>query len=117
MHDFNSIPDDFPRHPSLGSVSGAQSKICVRLIDGKYIEGETNDELFERFDNCRDLVEQLDAYCCRKLLTRPQMELSALLSGVRKSVGQKGWDVTPAELDWIMSKLAQRLKLPPTDQI
>ncbi|MCV2352634.1 hypothetical protein LNV09_00510 [Paucibacter sp. B2R-40] len=104
-----AIPDDFPREPPVGSVSGVQPKILVRLIDGKYVSGRTEEEIAERFDNCRDLVDQLFVYCKRKLSESPELLIDALLPKVKNAVIEKSWDVTAAELNWIMSKLFNRL--------
>ncbi|MCV2359939.1 hypothetical protein LNV08_13255 [Paucibacter sp. TC2R-5] len=105
----NFIPDDFPREQPPGSVSGVQAKILVRRVDGKYISGLTDEEIAERFDNCLDLVDQLYKYCSRKQTEQPNLSVETLLLSVRESITRKGWDVTPAELDWIMSKLADRI--------
>lgn len=109
----NLIPDDFPREQPLGSVSGVQAKILVRLVDGKYISGLTDQEIAERFDNCLDLVDQLYKYCIRKQKEQPDLSVETLLLSVRESITRKGWDVTPAELDWIMSKLNGQLNTRP----
>jgi len=42
------VPDDFPRDVRPASPSGAQPKLVARLIDGKFIVGQTNAERFER---------------------------------------------------------------------
>jgi hypothetical protein len=107
----NSIPADFPRSgANLGSISGAQPKIVGRLVNGSFVDGLTEAELYVRFDNCSDLVEQLTRYCRRKLGEIPGMSVEKLLPKVRKASETKGWDVSPAEFDWIMLKLSERLK-------
>lgn len=108
----NDVPDDFPRSRQLASVGGAQHKAAVRLVDGKFVEGWTNAELIERFDACRDLVEQLTPFCREKLASLPDSTPENLLPRVRKGVLNKGWDVTDAELDWIFSQLKARLSEP-----
>ncbi len=102
------IPDDFPRETPIGSIGGVQPKVLVRQIDGKYASGRTEEEIFDRFDNCRDLVDQLHIYCQRKLRESPELPIDALLPKVRNAVIEKSWDVSAAELDWIMSKLSNR---------
>jgi len=107
------VPADFPRERDPTSVSGFQTKLGVRLVGGKYLEGWTDEELFARFDACADLVEQLTAYCNRKLLALPNECPSTLLPKVRRGVVGKGWDLTEAETDWIMGKVADCLAGPP----
>jgi hypothetical protein len=102
------VPADFPRDDP-GAVSGFQAKLAVRLVDGEFLEGWTNEELYERFDACADLVEQLTAYCHRKLKELPDATLSSLLPRVRKGVAAKGWDLTGAELDWIMDRVTNNM--------
>jgi len=104
------VPADFPTTGNeLGAVSGVQPKLLARAIDGKFVVGLTAEELYARFDNCSDLVEQLTAYCIRKLAEQPGRPVEELLLQVRLAAESKGWDVSPAELDWIMSKLALQL--------
>ena len=42
------IPDSFPLDPWPAALSGAQPKLAVRLIDGKYVTGLTDAERIER---------------------------------------------------------------------
>lgn len=108
------IPDDFPRHGPLGTVSGVQPKLPVRKIGGKFVNGLTDEELFARYDNCSDLVEQLAAYTKRKLDAMPGTALLDLLLRVRLGVENKGWDVSSLEMEWIFSKVAERLGMAPS---
>jgi len=103
--DIKSVPPDFPRGEPA-SVSGFQAKLAGRLIDGRFVEGLTEEELYARFDACADLVDQLTAYCHRKRAELPGSSLSTLLSRVRRGVMAKGWDLSTAELDWIMARVA-----------
>lgn len=106
-----TIPDDFPRQGPLGAVSGAQAKLLARKIDGRFISGPTEEELYARFDNCADLVEQLTAYVRRKLTSMPGTTVDDLLPRVRRGVDAKGWDVSGPELDWIFNKVAESLAI------
>lgn len=103
------VPADFPRRGEPASLSGFQPKLGVRLIDGKFVEGWTDDELRARFDACVDLVEQLTAYCHRKLAELPDASLSALLPRVRKGVEAKDWGLSVEEVDWVMKGIAIRM--------
>lgn len=109
------VPDDFPRARHPASVSGFQLKVPVRLVDGKFVDGWTDSELFARFDACSDLVEQLTAYCHRKLAELPGETLANLMPRVRRGILNKGWDLTEAELDWIMARVATNMSNPAGD--
>jgi hypothetical protein len=104
-----TIPDDFPRHGSLGAVSGVQVKLLARKIEGRFISGPTEEELYVRYDNCADLVVQLTAYVRRKLTSMPGTTVDDLLPRVRRGVETKGWDVSGPELDWVFNKVAESL--------
>lgn len=104
-----AIPDDFPRRGPLGAVSGVQVKLLARKIDGRFVAGPTEDELYARYDNCEDLVIQLTAYVRRKLTSMPGTAVDDLLPRVRLGVEKKGWDVSDPELDWVFKKLAESL--------
>lgn len=103
-----SIPPDFPG-AGPGAVSGYQPKLVGRLVDGRFVEGLTQEELYERFDACADLVVQLTAYSRRKLVELPDTTVQTLLPRVKKGVLAKGWDLSPAELDWIMKHVEAEL--------
>ena len=109
MTDTKSFPADFPRAPMTGAVPGAQPKLLVHKLDGRYVVGPTDREVLERYGMCQDLVEQLVDYCQRKLQERPQWTPEVLLQKVRAGVGRKGWDVSPLELAWVIGRLAHLL--------
>jgi hypothetical protein len=104
------IPEDFPRQGQLGGVSGVQAKLLARKIHGRFVAGPTHEELYARFDNCSDLVEQLTAYTQRKLASMPGTTDEDLLQRVRRGVANKGWGVSNEEMDWIFRKVADQLK-------
>ena len=105
----SKIPDDFPRQGPLGAVSGAQAKLVARKIDGRFISGPTEEELYARFDNCADLVEQLASYAQRKMTAMPGIAVNELLLRIRRGAENKGWDVSSQEMDWIFDKVADKL--------
>ncbi len=108
-----SIPPDFPRLGyGCASISGVQPKLAVRLVNGQFISGLTADELAARYDICVDLVQQLTAYCARKIAGTPNLNIEDLLTKVRTASASKGWDVTKAELDWILFKVKFGLEGP-----
>lgn len=104
------VPPDFPRSVPPAAVGGAQPKLTGRLIDGKFVQGHTDEELFARYDICLDLVAQLTAYVQRKLAEQPGATVEMWLPKVKVSVEGKGWGLTADEIDWIMVKLAERLR-------
>ena len=67
----------------------------------------TEEERFERFDLCEDLVENLVPHCMRHRPSYP--DDASLLQRVRFGVNQKGWDITPAELNWVIQQVVERL--------
>lgn len=106
--DIKAVPPDFPRG-APASVSGFQAKLAGRLVEGRFVEGLTQEELYGRFDACADLVEQLTAYCHRKLAELPGSTLPTLMPRVRRGVMAKGWDLSTAELDWIMARVSANM--------
>lgn len=109
------VPKDFPRSRHPAAVSGFQLKAPVRLVDGKFVDGWTEAELWERFEACVDLVEQLTVYCHRKLAELPGATPANLLPRVRRGVLNKGWDLTELEVHWIMERVGARLSNPAVD--
>lgn len=103
------IPADFPRARHPAAVSGFHQKLAVRLVEGRFVNGWTENELLERFNACADLVEQLIAYCRRKLLEAPGSTPASLLPRVRRGVQNKGWSLTDAEVDWIFERVSARV--------
>ncbi|WP_323143576.1 hypothetical protein [Massilia phyllosphaerae] len=58
--DYSVVPPHFPRPEPHGSVSGYQSKVLLKMYDGKlYAAGCTPPELYARWDKCEDLALQL----------------------------------------------------------
>lgn len=102
-------PPDFPRYLEPGAVAGYQGKLAIRMVDGQFIEGLTDKEHSERFLACQDLVEQLEGYCRRKLRKNTSLDVATLMPRLRKGVINKDWDLSASELDWIMSRVSDRL--------
>ena len=103
------IPDSVPLDPWPAALSGAQPKLAVRLIDGKYVTGLTDAERIERYEICEDLAQQLVGYCRRKQSERPDEPLDSLLQKVENSARGKGWDISPVELTWVMGRVREAL--------
>lgn len=112
-----TTPSDFPRDYGLGAVSGVQPKLAVRKVGEKYVHGLTAVELYARYDACYDLVEQLAAYCHRKLVDDPAWPPQDLLEKVRKAVtGRSDWDFSLGEVGWMMTQLCGRMGWPSPPQ-
>jgi 5'-deoxynucleotidase YfbR-like HD superfamily hydrolase len=103
------VPESFPRDPWPAALSGAQPKLALQQVDGKYVAGVSAEEREARYVMCADLVEQLVAYCRRKQAERPEKPLETLLEQVDAAVRTKGWDTSPIELTWCMSQVRERL--------
>ena len=100
----NKAPSDFPRQHGFSALSGAQPKLSVIKIDGRYyLEQPDEDEIYQRYDVCADLVDQLVTYCERK--KEPSHSWEELLKAVAHSLSKKPWGLTADENAWIMSKL------------
>ncbi|WP_284454521.1 hypothetical protein [Cupriavidus campinensis] len=105
----NDVPADFPRITIPAVVTGAQPKIGVREIDGRYVVGQTEEERYERWDICEDLAQQLLPVAQKDEAGQPGQERERTLCRVRISVSQKGW-CSEDELDWIIGRLAVLLQ-------
>ncbi|WP_112187140.1 hypothetical protein [Ralstonia sp. GX3-BWBA] len=108
-----TIPTDFPRDMPQASLSGAQSKLAVRLVNGQYVNGLTDDEWLERYEGCEDLAKQFAAYCTRKVDGNPALTQELCLERARKGFALKvrrgEWDFSEAEQDWVMKRARQIL--------
>ncbi|WOD14194.1 hypothetical protein [Paraburkholderia kirstenboschensis] len=107
------VPDDFPRDPDLGSVTGVQPKILVRELDGRYQCGLTDEQLWVRYDACEDLAGQFSAYASRKIATSglsPDVALTRAEKGVRLKVDSGEWDFSQCEVAWVMKRTRQLLQ-------
>jgi hypothetical protein len=106
------VPDDFPREPDPGSVTGVQPKLLVREIDGRYQSGLSEEQLWVRYDACEDLASQLSAYASRKIASSglsPDVALARAEKGVRLKVGTGEWDFSQCEVTWVMKRTRQLL--------
>lgn len=106
------IPADFPRQAPLGAVPGLQPKLLARKVDGRYVVGLTDEEIFARYETCEDLVQQLTAYCGRKQQKRPDWTPEGILQKVTSAIRKKSWDFSELELRWVMTRVEQQLGWP-----
>lgn len=107
------VPADFPRELSSALLAGSKPKLAIRLIDGKYYAGLTEEELLERYKACDDLAHQLASYCTRKESENPSWTRDFNLARTREGVARKVttglWDLSAAEQHWVMARVQQLL--------
>jgi hypothetical protein len=109
----DKVPDDFPREPGLASLAGSHVKLAVRFTDSKYCTGFSDEELYERYGACEDLAQQLASYATRKASENPawshEFNLARTRKAVAKKVQQGVWDISEAELSWVMTRVQKIL--------
>lgn len=98
------VPDDFPRDTTPASLPGAQAKLAVRRIGGRFIIGLTAAERFVRWDLCEDLAQQLVPKALKDAAKFPQNSHDVTLRRMRRAIEGKGW-TTVVETDWLMARL------------
>jgi hypothetical protein len=108
----HTAPDDFPRARVPGVVSGAQPKLLVQEIGGRYHAGLTDEELWTRYDVCEDHAGQLAEYASRKMSALGLSLDDALQrvgKGLRAKVGAGLWDFSLDEMTWLMKRTRELL--------
>lgn len=101
-----TIPADFPSNSYQSSLAGAQPKIAMVEVDGKYYaEGNTPDQQLERYLMCEDLAEQGSVYCKRKIDEGVVADGSAALLRMYAGLQSKDW-CTPEQVRWIVRRVA-----------
>ncbi|WP_434113367.1 hypothetical protein [Paraburkholderia caffeinilytica] len=103
--EINDVPEGFPRDKMPAVVSGMQPKLGVVLHGGCYVVGQTDEERYERWLICEDLVNQLAPVARKDAASHPQHSPDQTLERARVAVERKGW-ISPDEQAW----LAQRLR-------
>lgn len=110
---YPKIPEDFPRESARGAIGGYRPKLLLRRAGGQLISRPTDEELFTRYDACEDLAKQLATYTRRKLAENPLQSLCNSLSKVETDVTRKvslgQWDISSAEITWIMKRVRELL--------
>ncbi|NIF56253.1 hypothetical protein [Burkholderia sp. Ax-1724] len=108
-----AIPEDFPREPAQGTVGGYQPKVLLRRTGDKLISGLTDEERSTRYDACEDLARQLAFYVHRKLAENQSRSLRDAIfkieSDVTGKVSSGQWDITAAEITWLMKRVRELL--------
>lgn len=110
-----SIPTDFPNNNYSSSLSGAQPKIAMVVVDGKYYaEGNSPNQQLEQYLMCEDLAEQGSVYCKRKIEEGTVTDSSAALLRMYAGIKDKGW-CTAEQYRWIGRRVAELNKWPIPD--
>jgi hypothetical protein len=101
-----TIPTDFPSNIYQSSLAGAQPKIAVVEVDGKYYpEGNTPAQKLERYLMCEDLAKQGLAYCLRKIEDGTVVDPNAALLRLHSGLQSKNW-CTQQQKVWIVNRVA-----------
>lgn len=107
-----TIPTNFPSNIYQSSLAGAQPKIAMVEVDGKYYsEGNTPDQQLERYLMCEDLAQQGSVYCNRKIGEGAVADGSAALLRMYTGLQNKGW-CTSEQVQWIGRRVAALNKWP-----
>ncbi len=97
------VPADFPRE-TYAAVSGVQAKLAARLINGQFVTGMTPEELYERWDICEDLAQQLATRTRRHQAEGRADDLDAHFKDTERRVRHQPWELSSEEIDWVMKR-------------
>ncbi|SEB92706.1 hypothetical protein SAMN02787142_0575 [Burkholderia sp. WP9] len=96
-------PDDFPwKNPLL---SGSQPKLAGRMINGRFVVGETEEERDERWEYLEDPAQQLVTAALKDVEKYPENPHEKTLRRVRSAVADEDWVEGRAEMDWLVERL------------
>jgi hypothetical protein len=106
-----TLHPQFPLGVDAACVPGAQPKLLVRREGGVYVSGPAMVDVIARFEYCDDLAQQLCAYTLKKGSTNPEWTVDFNVERTRRGVQQRidsgAWELSPAELDWIMDRVRE----------
>jgi hypothetical protein len=98
------VPEDFPRGFAAPTIPGAQPKFIARKLGERYIVGPTQEEIYERWDYCEDLAQQLAARTLRKQAAGLISDLDAFYKETERRVRGQGWNLSEDEVQWMMKR-------------
>lgn len=101
----SGVPEDFPRGGTAAAIPGAQLKFIARKIDGRYVVGQTEGELRERWEYCEDLAQQLAARTLRKQRAGLITDFDFFCKETEQRVRGQGWDLSDDEVIWLMKRM------------
>lgn len=96
-------------------MSGVQNKLSARKIGGRFVGGMTEDELWVRYDACRDLSMKLVELAEAKRDQYAELSLREFLRRFRVGVVKNGWGLAVEELDWVMRRVSAAMGSEPGD--
>lgn len=76
----------------------------ARKIDGRYVVGQTESELHERWVYCEDLAQQLANRTRREQEAGRVSDLDAFYRETERRVRGQGWDLSNDEVIWLMKR-------------
>ncbi|MDR8397127.1 MULTISPECIES: DUF2442 domain-containing protein [Paraburkholderia] len=98
------VPNDFPWETTPASLAGAQPKLAVRSIGGRFVVGLTAAERFERWDMCEDLAQQLVPKTLKDAAKYPENSREVTLRRMKRAIEGKQW-TSVVETDWLLERL------------
>jgi hypothetical protein len=111
------IPEDFPVCSTIASISGAQPKLALVEVEGRYYpEGATPEDRRAQYEMCEDLAHQGVVYCQRKLSEGVVADPTAALKRLHKGLQDKHWCSAEQNL-WIVRRVAALLSWPAPDSL
>ena len=106
------IPEDFPARGTMVAISGAQPKLALVVVEGRYYpEGATPADRRAQYEMSEDLAHQGVDYCQRKLAEGVVADPEAALNRLHKGLQGKHWCSAEQSL-WIVRRVAMLLDWP-----
>jgi hypothetical protein len=107
---FAQVPVDFRRPVPAGAVAGVMPKSLLVDYGGKlYAPGCTPPEMFERWDICEDLAQQLHGKSVEaKMGKRAYMAEEVILAEFLEQLLETDWG-SDAEMMWVIRRTAHLL--------
>ena len=106
------IPADFSARGTMASISGAQPKLALVEVEGRYYpEGATPDDRRAQYEMCEDLAHQGVVYCQRKLAEGVVADPAAAMKRLHKGLQGKDWCSAQQNV-WIVRRVAILLSWP-----
>lgn len=108
MDDVENAPEDFPREPALGSISGVQPKLLVIKVDGEFRSDVNEGEIYRRWLVCEDLVQQLTLKTTKRMREGRIPSVDDYVNKLQKWLEAQeweGWKVTGPEAKWMRDRI------------
>ena len=108
MDEVEKAPADFPRESAPGSVSGAQPKLLVVKVGGRFSSGVDEGEIYRRWAVCEDLVQQLVVKTVKRMREGRVADLDDYANKLQRWLEVQeweGWRVTSQEAKWMRDRI------------